>query len=87
MVATEETLGIVRTALGDVLQLGAKAEALGRDSPLLGAIAELDSMAVVHVLTALEDMLGIVVEDDEISADSFATLGSLADFLESKLSA
>jgi acyl carrier protein len=43
-------------------------------------------MAVVHVLAALEEHFGIVVSDDDVSAETFATFGSLADFVETKLS-
>ena len=51
---------------------------------LLGGIAEFDSMAVVMVITALEDSLGVSVEDDEISAETFETIGSLVQFVEEK---
>jgi acyl carrier protein len=44
-------------------------------------------MAVVTVVTMIEDELGITIEDDELSADVFATVGSLADFVSSKLAA
>ncbi len=75
----------VKQVLGDALGLGARSAGLGAQSPLLGAIPELDSMAVVHVLTALEEHFGIGVEDDEIEAATFATLGDLAAFVERKL--
>jgi len=42
-------------------------------------------MAVVSVVTALEEQYGIVVDDDEISAETFETIGSLVDFLNTKL--
>lgn len=54
-------------------------------TPLLGAIPEFDSMAVVSILTALEDRFGFVVEDDEIDASIFETVGTLVEFVESKL--
>ena len=54
-------------------------------SPLLGAIPELDSMAVVTVITTLEERFGFSVADDEIDGSIFATVGSLADFVASKL--
>ena len=82
---TDQTLTQVRLLLSRVLQLGGKADALDGRSPLLGALPELDSMAVVHVLTAIEEHFGIVISDDEMSADIFATLGTLADFVEAKL--
>lgn len=81
MSTTKEVINL----LAQILQLGPRAEALDLDSPLLGAIPELDSMAVVGVLTALEHHFGFTVDDDEISADAFATLGSLVRFTESKL--
>lgn len=52
---------------------------------LLGAIPELDSMAVVSLITALEEQFGITVEDDEIGAATFESLGTLANFVEQKL--
>ncbi len=74
----------VRNILTDVLNLGPAGAALTADSPLLGSLAELDSMAVVSLIGALEEHFGIMVDDDEISASTFATLGSLADFVQEK---
>ena len=75
----------VKTIVADVLQLGSRAENLDLDTPLLGNIPELDSMAVVTIITAIEDNFGIVVDDDEVSADTFETLGSLVKFVEQKV--
>ena len=58
-----------------------------RETALLGAIPELDSMAVVTLITTLEEQLGIVVDDDDIDGSTFATVGSLADFVGDKLAA
>jgi acyl carrier protein len=71
----------VKTLLIDVLNLGPAGAALTADSPLLGSLPELDSMAVVTLIGALEEHFGIVVDDDDISASTFATLGSLAAFV------
>ena len=54
-------------------------------SPLLGAVPEFDSMAVVTVLTMVEEEFGIEIQDDEVSADIFETVGSLADFVAGKV--
>ncbi|HET7061414.1 MAG TPA: acyl carrier protein [Nitrosospira sp.] len=75
----------VKNILSDVLSLGERKNALREDSVLLGELPELDSMAVVNVITALEDHFGISVDDDEISAKTFETLGSLSEFVEQKL--
>lgn len=78
----------VRNILGDVLSLGADAKSqLNEQSSLLGSIPELDSMAVVNLITALEEQFDLVIEDDEISASTFETLGTLSAFVEQKLAA
>lgn len=81
-----QNLDEVRNILSEVLSLGERKKLLNADSGLLGSIPELDSMAVVNVITALEEGFGITVDDDEISAKTFETLGSLTRFIEQKLS-
>lgn len=77
----------VTRALNDVLSLDGRADAFSRDTYLLGAIPELDSMAVVSLITTLEDRFGIVVDDDDMDGSHFASVGSLADFVSAKLAA
>ncbi len=80
-----QNLDEVKDILSDVLSLGERKNFITVDSILLGSIPELDSMAVVNVITALEEHFGITVNDDEISAKTFETLGSLTYFIEQKL--
>ncbi|MGV3654380.1 MAG: acyl carrier protein [Noviherbaspirillum sp.] len=75
----------VRNLLADTLSLGERGLAMGPETPLLGSLPELDSMAVVQLIAALEEYYDFRVDDDEISADAFATLGSLVDFVDGKL--
>ena len=71
----------VRAVLRDVLGLSdARAAAFTADTPLFGALPELDSMAVAGVLTELEDRLGILIEDDEVDGDMLETFGALVRF-------
>ena len=77
----------VLQVLESVLNLGPRASALTLQSPLLGALPELDSISVVAMLTALEDRFGITVEDDDVDGRTFATLGDLVAFVEGKLAA
>ncbi len=79
-----DALTQVKNILRDTLNLGARADQLTADSPLLGSVPELDSMAVVQVITALEDRCGITVDDDELTADVFTTVGTLARFVSQK---
>lgn len=55
------------------------------ETPLLGTIPELDSMAVVAILAAMEEEFGISVEDDEIGAEVFGTFSSLEQYVSGKL--
>ncbi|MDO9047804.1 MAG: phosphopantetheine-binding protein [Methylobacter sp.] len=75
----------VQEILSSVLQLRNGGDYLAKDTPLLGAIPEFDSMAVVSIITALEDRFSFVVDDDEIDAAVFETFGSLLAFVEQKL--
>jgi acyl carrier protein len=77
----QQVIAILRTAL----DLGPAGSPLDADTPLLGSVAELDSMAVVSILTALEERFGIVVDDDEVDSRTFASVGSLTRFVQSKL--
>ena len=74
----------VRQIVGDALRLGDRTERLEPGSALLGGIPEFDSMAVVDVITALEEKLGISIEDDDISGETFESLGTLTAFVETK---
>ncbi len=79
------TFNQVKTLVIHSLQLGERGTNLNAASQLLGAIPEFDSMAVVNIIAALEEHFGFSIEDDEIEADHFATLGSLTAFVAHKL--
>ena len=77
----------VLKVLDEVLSLKSRVNALTRESPLLGAIPELDSMAVVAVITTLEERFGFSIDDDELDGENFATVGALTDFVSAKVGA
>jgi acyl carrier protein len=74
----------IKRILRDTLQLGERAKDLTESSALLGAIPELDSMAVISLITMIEDEFGITVADDEVTAETFETVGSLVRFVAEK---
>jgi acyl carrier protein len=75
----------VLRVVDEVLSLNGRGAAFNRNTPLLGAVPELDSMAVITLITTLEDQFGVVVDDDDIDGATFATVGSLTDFVSGKL--
>jgi len=80
MVTLNDTIGVLR----DVLRLGPRAAGFTAATPLLGSIPEFDSMAVVAVLTSIEERFGVSIDDDEITAETFETVGTLHRFLLAK---
>lgn len=70
--------------LDEVLSLGGRGRAFSPETPLLGAIPELDSMAVVSLITSMEERFGFTIDDDEIGGDTFATVASLERFVAGK---
>lgn len=75
----------IRDLVADALQLADRSAGWSRETQLLGALPEFDSQSVVYVITSIEDQYGFVVEDDEMKAETFETLGSLVDFVEARL--
>ena len=76
----EKVIQILRSTINISSEIG-----MDESTLLLGNFPELDSMAVVNVLTELEDMFDIIIDDDEVSADIFESVGSLVNFIECKL--
>lgn len=74
----------VQSVLDETLSLGARAYQLKPTSPLLGALPELDSQAVLNVLMGIEERFGIAIADDEVDAEVFATLESLTALVQRK---
>lgn len=85
--ASEDTISAVKELLGQALGLGKCGGRLDANSGLLGSVPELDSMAVVSVLALIEEQFDIEISDDDVDAATFESLGTLADFVESKLAA
>jgi acyl carrier protein len=82
-----ETTREVLAMLDEVLSLNGRSGAFTRETPLLGAIPELDSMAVASLITAMEERFGFAVDDDDIDGDTFATVGALVDFVSARANA
>ena len=81
MVSLEE----IKAIIGEVLQISERMDNLGADDVLLGGVPEFDSMAVVAILTTIEDNYGVMIDDDEVSAEHFESIASLLDFVNSKV--
>ena len=79
-----DTESAVISTVDKVLHLGGRAASLTRETPMLGAMPELDSLAVVGLLNAIQERFTVEIDDDEIDGSIFATVGSLIDFVNLK---
>jgi acyl carrier protein len=84
-VNTTIDLDAVKAVVVDTLGLEDRADALDATTPLLDSLPELDSMAVLELVLELEQRFGITIEGEDVTADVFETLASLAAFVDDKL--
>lgn len=74
----------IAAVLDDSLHLGGRARTFTAATPLLGALPELDSLAVVQLIAALQERFAIEFEDEDLSGETFASVGALADLVAAK---
>jgi acyl carrier protein len=75
----------VKAVVVETLGVQDRAGSLDAATPLMGSMPELDSLAVVELVLALEDRFGITIEGEDVTAEAFETLGSLTALVEERL--
>jgi acyl carrier protein len=76
----------LRALLADVLGLDtARIATFDEATELFGALPEFDSMAVATLLTGIEERFAVLIEDDDVDAEDFATFGTLLAFVRRKV--
>ncbi|MEI2730734.1 MAG: phosphopantetheine-binding protein [Dermatophilaceae bacterium] len=84
MDTNKDTLSEVISIVVETLGIEDRAGTLDASTPLFGSMPELDSLAVIEVITRIEDRFGLYV-DDGFSGDDFDTIGTLANFVDGLL--
>ena len=79
------TLDDVKAVVVETLGVQDRAASIDATTPLIGSMPELDSLAVVELVLALEDRFGITIEGEDVTAEAFETLASLAALVEDRL--
>lgn len=74
---TTMTLHDLLADLDDALALGGRSAGFTADTPLLGAVPELDSLTLMNLITLLEDQHGVSLSDQELDGTHFKTVGTL----------
>ena len=75
----------VKGVLVETLGIEDRAAAIDASTPLIGSLPELDSLAVMELVLALEERFDITIEGEDVTAEVFETLASLAAFVDAKL--
>ncbi|WP_257293355.1 acyl carrier protein [Endozoicomonas sp. YOMI1] len=70
----------INAILADLLKLDTSE--FNEQTELLGALPEFDSMAVVGLIAAMEETFGIAVNDDDLDAELFETVGSVLSYID-----
>lgn len=81
---SDETLARVIEVLARTLGIQDRVGTITRRTALFGELPELDSLGVVELAAALEDRLDIVIDDEDFTGEVFATVGTLADFVDDR---
>ena len=72
---------LLREALGNK----ALPARLTDDTPLLGGVTGFDSLAVLAILTGVRQTFGCPIDESEVSAEVFESVGTLRRFIEARL--
>lgn len=78
------TVDEVKHLIAELLGIGDRVDSMNASTELLGSLPELDSMAVIELVQAIEDRFGVAMDDEDISAETFSTLGSLAEYVRAR---
>jgi acyl carrier protein len=82
--STTNTYEAVKAVVVETLSIEDRADSLTPDAALLGAVPELDSMAVLELVLALETRFDLEIDGEDVTAELFETLASLTEYVESQ---
>jgi acyl carrier protein len=79
------TFAVVRATVIETLGLHDGEATITEETLLFGSMPELDSLALVELITALEERFGFEMDEADITADVFESVGSLTAHIDSQL--
>ncbi len=78
----------IKRLIVDALHLeGMNPESIGNDSPLFGEGLGLDSVDALELVVAIEKEFEIRIQSHEVGKEAFASVETLASFVQSRLAA
>lgn len=82
VIGTPTTLDTLIEALTDVLGDEHSAGTFTEQTLLFGSLPELDSLALVELITVMEERFDFEMDEDDITAEVFETVGSLSAYVD-----
>lgn len=79
------TLELKRLIIEGLNLEGVTADMIGDEGPLFGSGLGLDSIDALELVLVMEKAYGIKIESQEVGQEAFASVASLAAFLDRKL--
>ena len=79
---TEETIGTLKHLVAEKLDVNLREEDIDPDAPLLESGLELDSLAIVELITMSEESFGIQFGENDLNMQAFASLRTLAGVID-----
>ena len=80
--SNNSTVAEVTTVLVETLGIEGRRHSIDVSTELLGGIPELDSLAILELVSALEDRFDIVIDDEDFTGEVFETVGTLSTFVD-----
>lgn len=82
--SSSSSLDGVTAVLVETLGIETRAATIDATTPLFGSMPELDSLAILDLVTGLEERFDIMIDDTDFTGDIFETVGSLSAFVDDK---
>ena len=81
----ENMIDQLKDIIANQLDVNVQIEEIDADIPLLEDGIGLDSIAVVELITLIEEHFGLQFDEDELSIEPFQNLRTLTHFISTKL--
>ncbi len=75
----------IKRVMIEVLDLDLAPEQLGEEVPLYSSVVRLDSLTLLHLITALEKTFGCQIDDEAIMMADLVDVGSIVSLVASQL--
>jgi acyl carrier protein len=72
----------VKALVAEILGIIDRLDSMNASTGLFGSLPELDSMAVIELIAAIQEKFGFEVDHANITMDTFETIGTLAAFVD-----